>query len=81
MSATNLTGDYLTNAEVAEAMLVSKMTVYRLVKAHALASVRFGKSYRIPEGAVEEYLKTTAKPPSPETRLFREHGNTGIRGC
>jgi excisionase family DNA binding protein len=47
---------YLTVAEVAEAMRVSKMTVYRLVHAGELPAVRFGRSYRVPERAVEEYL-------------------------
>lgn len=57
MSTENLSSPYLTIAEVAEAMRVSKMTVYRLVRAHALASVRFGRSYRIPENAFAEYLR------------------------
>ena len=57
MSIANLPSHYLTIAEVAEAMRVSKMTVYRLVQAHALASVRFGNSYRIPENAIEEYIR------------------------
>jgi excisionase family DNA binding protein len=59
MSTTKLPSTYLTVAEVAGAMRVSKMTVYRLVQARALTSVRFGRSYRIPEGAVEEYFLQT----------------------
>jgi excisionase family DNA binding protein len=51
---------YLTIAEVAGSLRVSKMTVYRLVRAHALASVRVGKSYRISEKAVEDYLRKTS---------------------
>ena len=51
---------YLTIAEVAEGLRVSKMTVYRLVRAHTVASMRFGKSYRISEEAVEDYLKKTS---------------------
>lgn len=47
---------YLTVAEVAAAMRVSRMTVYRLVHAGELPAVRFGRSYRVPERAVEEYL-------------------------
>ncbi|GAA1496819.1 helix-turn-helix domain-containing protein [Paeniglutamicibacter kerguelensis] len=47
---------YLTVAEVALSMRVSKMTVYRLVHAGELPAVRFGRSYRVPELAVEEYL-------------------------
>jgi excisionase family DNA binding protein len=44
---------FLTVAEVAEMMRVSTMTVYRLVKSGELPAVRFGRSYRIPETAVE----------------------------
>ena len=45
---------FLTVAEVAELMRVSKMTVYRLVHAGELPAVRFGRSYRVPESAVVE---------------------------
>lgn len=44
---------FLTVAEVAEMMRVSSMTVYRLVHSGDLPAVRFGRSYRIPESAVE----------------------------
>ena len=37
-------------------MRVSTMTVYRLIKAGELASVRVGKSYRIKEEDVDRYL-------------------------
>ena len=37
-------------------MRVSTMTVYRLIKAGDLASVRVGKSYRIVEDDVDAYL-------------------------
>lgn len=46
----------LTVAEVAQIMRVSTMTVYRLIKAGELASVRVGKSYRIKEDDVDAYL-------------------------
>ncbi len=39
---------FLTVAEVADIMRVSKMTVYRLVHAGELPAVRFGRSYRVP---------------------------------
>ncbi|WP_258061809.1 helix-turn-helix domain-containing protein [Arthrobacter sp. ZGTC412] len=52
----------MTIAEVAQVLRVSKMTVYRLVHAHALAAMRFGNSYRIPEDAVEEYVRKAAAP-------------------
>ena len=48
---------FLTVAEVAELMRVSKMTVYRLVHSGEMPAVRFGRSYRVPENAVEQYLK------------------------
>jgi excisionase family DNA binding protein len=47
---------FLTVAEVASIMRVSKMTVYRLVHGGELAAVRVGRSFRVPEPAVREYL-------------------------
>jgi excisionase family DNA binding protein len=38
-------------------MRVSKMTVYRLVHSGELTSVRVGRSYRVPERAVHDYLR------------------------
>ncbi len=55
---------FLTVAEVASVMRVSKMTVYRLVHSGDLASVRVGRSFRVPERAVHEYL----------SRAFHETG-------
>jgi excisionase family DNA binding protein len=49
---------FLTVAEVAEVMRVSKMTVYRMVHAGELPAVRVGRSFRVPEQAVQEYLKS-----------------------
>lgn len=49
-------GTFLTVAEVAEMMRVSKMTVYRLVHAGDLPAVRVGRSFRVHEKAVSEYL-------------------------
>ena len=37
-------------------MRVSTMTVYRLIKANEIGSVRVGKSYRIKEDDVDRYL-------------------------
>jgi excisionase family DNA binding protein len=48
---------FLTVAEVAELMRVSKMTVYRLVHAGELPAVRFGRSYRVPESAVASAMQ------------------------
>ncbi len=48
---------FLTVAEVASMMRVSKMTVYRLVHSGELPAVRVGRSFRVPEDAVHEYLR------------------------
>ncbi len=48
---------FLTVAEVASMMRVSKMTVYRLVHHGELPAVRVGRSFRVPEAAVHEYLR------------------------
>lgn len=48
---------FLTVAEVATQMRVSKMTVYRLVHNGQLEAIRVGRSFRVPEKAVEEYLQ------------------------
>ncbi|WP_153502912.1 helix-turn-helix domain-containing protein [Cumulibacter manganitolerans] len=47
---------FLTVAEVAAMMRVSKMTVYRLVHSGELPAVRVGRSFRVPEKAVHDYL-------------------------
>ena len=48
---------FLTVAEVATLMRVSKMSVYRLIHAGELEAVRFGRSFRVPESAVNAYLR------------------------
>jgi excisionase family DNA binding protein len=48
---------FLTVAEVASVMRVSKMTVYRLVHSGHLPAIRVGRSFRVPEQAVQEYLR------------------------
>ncbi len=48
---------FLTVAEVASIMRVSKMTVYRLVHSGELPAVRVGRSFRVPEDVVHNYLR------------------------
>jgi excisionase family DNA binding protein len=48
---------FLTVAEVAAVMRVSKMTVYRLVHSGELPAVRVGRSFRVPENDVHAYLQ------------------------
>ena len=48
---------FLTVAEVATMMRVSKMTVYRLVHGGELPALRVGRSFRVTEDDVQEYLR------------------------
>jgi excisionase family DNA binding protein len=48
---------FLTVTEVAAIMRVSKMTVYRLVHSGELPAIRVGRSFRVPEKAVHDYLR------------------------
>ncbi|MGV1034289.1 MAG: helix-turn-helix domain-containing protein [Microbacteriaceae bacterium] len=50
---------FLTVAEVAAMMRVSRMTVYRMVHAGDLPAIRFGKSFRVPETAVAAALENS----------------------
>ncbi|MBO0920405.1 helix-turn-helix domain-containing protein [Cellulomonas sp. zg-ZUI222] len=51
---------YLTVVEVADLMRVSRMTVYRLVHAGELPAVRVGRSFRVPQDALDAYLRSSA---------------------
>ncbi len=48
---------FLTIAEVAARLRVSKMTVYRVVHSGELPAIRVGRSFRVTEKDVDEYLK------------------------
>lgn len=50
---------FMTVAEVASLMRVSKMTVYRLIKGGELPAVRVGRSFRVHAKAVHDYLETS----------------------
>lgn len=51
---------FLTVAEVAQMTRLSRATVYRLVQARKIPAVRFGRSYRVAEAAVDEYIARAA---------------------
>ena len=56
----NMSGvKFFTVAEVAALMRVSKMSVYRLIHSGELESVRFGRSFRVTEAAVDAYLRSS----------------------
>ncbi len=50
-------GNLHTVSEVASAMRVSNMTVYRLIKSGEIPAVRIGKNYRIRDSDLERYLE------------------------
>lgn len=52
--------EWLTVREVAAEFRVSRMTIYRLVNAGTLPSVRVGNSVRITRAAVRAYLRGTS---------------------
>jgi len=52
-----VSGPFLTVAEVARRMRVSKMTVYRLVHSGELPANRFGRTFRVQRGAVEDRIE------------------------
>jgi len=48
---------FMTVQEVADLMRVSSMTVYRLIKQGDLRAVRVGRSFRVREADVNDYLE------------------------
>lgn len=63
---------FMTVAEVAEVTRVSRMTVYRMVHAGELPAVRVGRSFRVPEAAVQQLL---------ESGLTAEHARDGAESA
>ncbi len=55
-NVSNSSSEFMTVSEVADLMRVSSMTVYRLIKAGEIRAARVGKSYRIRESDVDQYL-------------------------
>jgi excisionase family DNA binding protein len=51
-------GAFLTVAEVAATLRVSKMSVYRLIHSGQLEAVRFNRSFRVSEKALDAYLQS-----------------------
>lgn len=48
--------EYMTVSEIASALRVSRMTVYRLCHSGELEYVRIGRSMRVPKRAFEVYV-------------------------
>lgn len=54
----------LTVREVADAMRVSHMTVYRLIKSGELPAIRVGRNFRIRESQLDRYFDTQTVAPT-----------------
>jgi excisionase family DNA binding protein len=50
-------GRFLTVAEVASIVRLSKMSVYRLIHSGQLEAVQFGRSFRVSEKSLNAYLE------------------------
>ena len=50
---------FMTVAEVAAVMRVSKMSVYRLIHNGQLEAARFGRSFRVSEEALNRFLHSS----------------------
>ncbi|PFG17691.1 excisionase family DNA binding protein [Propionicimonas paludicola] len=48
---------FLKVSEVAATLRVSRMSVYRLIHSGDLEAVRFGRNFRVPEPAMNAYLR------------------------
>lgn len=53
---------FLTVAEIAVMMRVSKMTVYRLVHEQRIETVRIGRAFRVRESEVHKYMARVTSP-------------------
>ena len=70
---------FLTVAEVADMVRVSRMTVYRWVHAGELPAVRFGRSFRVPHQAVE-HTQQSVEIAQGRAQQFREVVRFQLRG-
>jgi len=48
-------------SEVAEALRVSKMSVYRLIHAGDMEAIQVGRNFRVPAHAVDAYLRASLR--------------------
>lgn len=59
---------FLTVAEAAVLLHVSKMTIYRLVHTGDLVAIQVGRSFRIPEQSLRDYIQESEVVPDENTR-------------
>jgi len=54
---------YITPAEIAAWLSVSKMTVYRLIQTGELSAIRVGRSLRVEQGTLDKYIRDNQVDP------------------
>jgi excisionase family DNA binding protein len=54
----------LSVTEVAALLSVSKMTIYRLINEGEVPAIRVGRSLRVPERAIREYMQEAIVEPN-----------------
>lgn len=60
--ARNENHEWLTVADIATRMRLSKMTIYRLIHSGELPAINIGNSFRIHAPVFEQYLADLANP-------------------
>lgn len=58
-----MTSDYITVAEIATELRVSRMTVYRLLNEGTIPSIRVGRGFRVARDKFDQYLADVAPKP------------------
>jgi excisionase family DNA binding protein len=53
---------FLTVSEVAAVLRVSDMTIYRLIASGEIRALKVGRSYRIPQDALDTWLEEGSSP-------------------
>lgn len=66
----------LTVREVADAMRVSHMTVYRLIKSGELPAIRVGRNFRIRESELDRYFDSQTVSPSGVDEMSAGRGHS-----
>ena len=65
---------FVTVAEVADLMRVSKMTVYRMIHSGDIPAIRVGKSFRVPQQAFEQLIGQGLQTWMPEVEQDAANG-------
>ncbi len=71
---TFMNAQLLTAGEVADLLRVSTMTVYRLIRGGELKAVRVGRSYRVQQVDLDDYLQAQVVDPATVDFGDLDHG-------